>query len=1509
YLQTPQVNLIGALNNSIVDYTTNICLEIIDDNLKNVSYNWNKNNNQTIINPFNIPIVLGKGWNQLNIYIEDHWNHTIHDIYNFFMEDTIRPPITNISIWYDENVNAHNVFIEDNFAFVAAYNDGLVIINVTDPANPGSAVYQSTRGTAYDVFVQDGFAYVAEAYIDGSTGGLTVVDVRDPNSPTIYGTYDWYPQVDRIFIDDNQAYLGDDVQGMLILNITDPSTPIYDSTVSNVGTRDIFIKNNYSYTIQISPWNSSENGLAITNITDSKNPGIPIYVNITGGAGEIFVNNNYTYINSLALGGSLAIVNVTNPLNPGDPQFYNLNGYPTYIDGVDNRIFVTNNEYGTNFRLRGVNMTDSQTPGYSSYYDLNGVIPVLPSEGIRINGDYLYIAYYHGLTAIEISDFFDKTGPIISITNPIKREYYRNSVWLNFTINEPTSWIGYSLDGTTNVTILSENILLTDIQEGTHTVQIFANDTAGNFGSSSIIDFNVTFLLEQILLQDSFEDLDIWEVTNPSIMTLNTSFGNSAPSVEINSTQIDLGLCQFEDVFFPILKSKEFIRTSIEVYIPAIQTGSISVFTDITGTKFPFRLRIIDTNSIFLFIYSTMQSSTLSYSFIPNMWYDFTVDLYTDHITLSINGTQLTSISSSFYQSKWVPIAFGDGAQSSPEQGHYFFDNIKVSKMEILPPRINLTSPANNTIQKSGTTIVFTIEDQYLDTAWYTWDEGTNQSFSTAWNVTLALSDGWHQLTLHANDTYGETTTRHYYFYCDALVPVIGLVGLENNTLISSETTIRLNITDFSLQAVWVNWDTGVNQFLSSPFEVSIPFAEGYHWLTVYANDSVGHLTDNKYQWWINPVVPTISLLSPTNATVQNYGAIIVLTIEDDNLDDTWYAWDDSGNQSFLVAWNVTLSLPDGWHQLTVYVNNTKGFLHSICFSFYCDSLYPSIDLIQIENDTVVQSSENIHLNIADAWLDSMWYKWDNSINYLFNDSISIEQGLPEGFHDLYVYANDTIGHQTSKFFRFYVNHPPLIQLQNPSNGSSILPAVEIQLTIVDTTFISSWYQWDSDDTAPLDDPFIVLSINESGWHALTVNANDSWGIVSTRIFSFYILGSPEVEVTQLPPSTAFDGESFLVVFKITNSEPVPLDLTLIIFGFNDDIIEGNNSHIYLNPTETRSIEIRIKPKHASIHELEIVIYLRNEIFFQYTLAFSVEPTWMSPRFYIPFIIFPVLVILLVFIIGLFSFYLYRSTQQLHLTLTEKLSPDRKDVPLSEIQTSTKIPEFLIRMGVRTDRNLILTSDGQIVNKEHQINYIKRQITMITTPIDLLGIAQEHNCSIMLIRSLVKEELNQNKLTGFLHRDVFYPSTFINLVSKTIKRSQIEQLSKFMAKFQLNKQVLAKIVKGLAKTDKTIFTFYINSDEDKIVIITNQTWKEIAKYLASSTGLKIRQIIPDLTASNWQSIFKQQKFAFFQYNDRFFNINGLQEYSVNHLDEISRIIHYVRHQLPHLPLSRSLRDD
>jgi hypothetical protein len=86
-------------------------------------------------------------------------------------------------------------------------------------------------------------------------------------------------------------------------------------------------------------------------------------------------------------------------------------------------------------------------------------------------------------TAYFIID--DGKPPIITIHSPGNKTYSQNTIPLNFIVDEPTSWIGYCLDGHDNVTVAG-NTTLPNLSSQNHSLTVYAQDLAGNIDSETV---------------------------------------------------------------------------------------------------------------------------------------------------------------------------------------------------------------------------------------------------------------------------------------------------------------------------------------------------------------------------------------------------------------------------------------------------------------------------------------------------------------------------------------------------------------------------------------------------------------------------------------------------------------------------------------------------------------------------------------------------------------------------------------------------------------------------------------------------------------------------------------------------------------------------------------------------------------------------------------------------------------------------------------------------------------
>jgi hypothetical protein len=83
----------------------------------------------------------------------------------------------------------------------------------------------------------------------------------------------------------------------------------------------------------------------------------------------------------------------------------------------------------------------------------------------------------------------DTTAPSISMQSIENKTYTTKQIPLTFTVNEPTTWTGYSLDGQDTITVIQD--LLINFQEGHHSITVYAKDEAGISGNSETVYFTI----------------------------------------------------------------------------------------------------------------------------------------------------------------------------------------------------------------------------------------------------------------------------------------------------------------------------------------------------------------------------------------------------------------------------------------------------------------------------------------------------------------------------------------------------------------------------------------------------------------------------------------------------------------------------------------------------------------------------------------------------------------------------------------------------------------------------------------------------------------------------------------------------------------------------------------------------------------------------------------------------------------------------------------------------------
>ena len=106
------------------------------------------------------------------------------------------------------------------------------------------------------------------------------------------------------------------------------------------------------------------------------------------------------------------------------------------------------------------------------------------------NGYAIAGASWTNTFLIKLSPEADLQPPVVKISSPKSKTYETNDISLTFTVDEISSWLGYSLDGAQTVTI-DGNTTLTGLEVGTHNLTLYARDQSGLIGNSESVQFKI----------------------------------------------------------------------------------------------------------------------------------------------------------------------------------------------------------------------------------------------------------------------------------------------------------------------------------------------------------------------------------------------------------------------------------------------------------------------------------------------------------------------------------------------------------------------------------------------------------------------------------------------------------------------------------------------------------------------------------------------------------------------------------------------------------------------------------------------------------------------------------------------------------------------------------------------------------------------------------------------------------------------------------------------------------
>jgi hypothetical protein len=280
----------------------------------------------------------------------------------------------------------YEVAVQGQFAYALGFpwvlGAPLHIFSVADPAHPTRVSTYRTPAYADDVEVSGRYAYVAAMNM-----GLRVIDVSDPSAPSETGLL--AGQCAGLAIVGKHAYLAGG-WALHIVSFVNPAAPSEIGLYAFQGllhdVRDVWVSGANAYVAS----GDEGGGIYVVNIA---NPVAPVSVgtwSIPGYVGAIEVAGNLAYVANGDLG--LRILDVANPAAPVELARFDTAGDAVGVDLFKHYAYVADHSRG----LAVIDVTNPAAPL------LAGVWQSGWAEDIVVSGDYAYVASYGELTVVDI---------------------------------------------------------------------------------------------------------------------------------------------------------------------------------------------------------------------------------------------------------------------------------------------------------------------------------------------------------------------------------------------------------------------------------------------------------------------------------------------------------------------------------------------------------------------------------------------------------------------------------------------------------------------------------------------------------------------------------------------------------------------------------------------------------------------------------------------------------------------------------------------------------------------------------------------------------------------------------------------------------------------------------------------------------------------------------------------------------------------------------------------------
>ncbi len=393
----------------------------------------------------------------------------------------VKNPAKTMEVTRLLGIDANDIKIQANYAYVSVRYQGFSIINISDPQN----IRIVGQSNAIKGYIEGIYVTPTNTFLSADTMGFGIFNTSNVTAPRLLSQVAVIGFPEGITVRDNWLYIGAHNDGVWIVDISNPAIPKETAYINSGGrNREVSLQGNNLYVA--GEWQR----LYVLNVSDPKKPRITLS-HFGDNIGTVLADGKYVYT-------SLGIVDFTTPSSP----VYVARA--PYFDGKfakykSNYLLIAGNG------IRIIDVSDKKNPVIVGHYG-NGTT----FKDVAVNGNVAVGLTGNSIVAVDISN----------IASPKKLSQ----------LDYPGHWVGYAV--AMNGTMVyaagsgSENIKAFDVSNPSAMKLVGSIGLYGDFWSIAY-DKGYIYAAEKMslhILSSSFvPSTPVTPVTTPTVTPVTTT--------------------------------------------------------------------------------------------------------------------------------------------------------------------------------------------------------------------------------------------------------------------------------------------------------------------------------------------------------------------------------------------------------------------------------------------------------------------------------------------------------------------------------------------------------------------------------------------------------------------------------------------------------------------------------------------------------------------------------------------------------------------------------------------------------------------------------------------------------------------------------------------------------------------------------------------------------------------------------------------------------------------------